>query len=59
MLCRIALAYNRMSQIGEAASVVEVALDERLVALSEPIDVFPRLSVAERQLVRSGSYDRA
>ena len=43
----IALAHDRMCLIGEAAAVVEGALDERLVALAEAVDVFPRAGAAE------------
>lgn len=47
MLYRITLAYNRVSLIREAATIVEIALDERLVTLTKSIDVFPRLSGIE------------
>ena len=56
MLIGISNTDNRMSLIGEAASIIEIALDELFVTWAKPIYVFPRPSSVERKLVGRSTY---
>ena len=55
MLRRVALADNGSVLVRKTPALVEVALDERAVAMPNTIDVFPRACCVEGQLVRRSS----